>query len=50
MDNNDEMREGESYDEYVARHQDSGLTEQELANKATDAWYARRAKMRRSRD
>jgi len=45
----DEMLEGESYDQYVERFKDKGLSEKELHDKAIEAWYTRRAELRRNK-
>ena len=41
-----EMREGESCDDYKLRYIGLHLTPQELDDKANEAWYARRERMR----
>lgn len=40
------MRDGESYDDYKLRYIGSSLTATELEAKASEAWYARRERMR----
>lgn len=42
----DEMHEGETFSEYRDRYKGLGLTDNELDDKATEAWYHRRSNAR----